>query len=415
MTKASTLFAFCLFLLSHAANAGGTNTSTSTSAVSDYLNSISASTGTGTDSGSVLADQAILSAGASNTNTSTSTTMTYANTSIVGSGTNTATAIGTGTLDLGNISSGMSTDSGFNQQTAQQTYQKSSSGASQDAQIISLAAIAVGTVMLFNPHTHVPGEVLIGLGIAGEAVSMVMGSNADKASGNSTNLGSLIGTPTTKPSTALLPNQLDSSPSSISIDPSLLEQGKLGSVLSDFEAKSGVSRGELAAAVQSGANIPDLITKNMSPDQAEKVKAGIEGSMSDGSGLSSADILAKTGLTADDLKLKDKNSLQAGNVDGAGGARSPASKNGNDLQSIFGSGNEAKPTAGAATDTKKSTKISSELEAALRRNGLSNMSLFEIVHSQYVKQLPMMKGIQKKAETFDNPLEAKATAPGAGM
>ena len=153
----------------------------------------------------------------------------------------------------------------------------------------------------------------------------------------------------------------------------------------------------------------------MSPDQAEKVKAGIEGSMSDGAGLSSADILAKTGLTADDLKLKDKNGLQAGSVDGAGGARNLASKNGNDLQSIFGTSNEAKPSASAATDAKKSTKISSELEAALRRNGLSNMSLFEIVHSQYVKQLPMMKGIQKKAETFDNPLEAKATAPGAGM
>jgi hypothetical protein len=105
----------------------------------------------------------------------------------------------------------------------------------------------------------------------------------------------------------------------------------------------------------------------------------------------------------------------AGNADGAGGGRKPASKGGNDLQSLLGNNTEAKPSASAAAEAKKNTKISSELEAALRRNGLSNLSLFEIVHSQYVKQSPMMKGIQKKAETFDNPLEAKNNLPAKGM
>lgn len=49
-------------------------------------------------------------------------------------------------------------------------------------------------------------------------------------------------------------------------------------------------------------------------------------------------------------------------------------------------------------------KISSEIQAALDKNGITGRSIFEMVHQQYTKKTPLMFGVQKeKNGTSANP------------
>jgi hypothetical protein len=181
----------------------------------------------------------------------------------------------------------------------------------------------------------------------------------------------------------------------------------LGTLLNTLEKQTGITPSDLAGAVTSGASIPDLLANapNSVPGlSADALKNGLDGASGAAADLSSSDILAKAGLTADDLKL-NKDGLGSSNI-ASGGGRSPAGKN-SSLGDLLGGGGIAGKTSSQNGDVTGKPKVSADIQSALDKNGISSLTIFQIVHSQYVKQLPIMKGAPKKEEKFDNPLEAK--------
>jgi hypothetical protein len=112
------------------------------------------------------------------------------------------------------------------------------------------------------------------------------------------------------------------------------------------------------------------------------------------------------------LKKEDLGGAAGGDVAGGGGVdpnRGLASSSSNpSLDALFPTTD--KPGSQAAKLTgNNGMKLSSEIQAALDKNGITSRSLFEMVHSQYQKKTPVMFGVQQKGDgTLTNPFTEKA-------
>jgi hypothetical protein len=301
-------------------------------------------------------------------------------------------------------------------------------GASQST-MLGLAAIAAGVAMvamgvalMASPPTApagaammAAGMILIAMGMAALAAASQMNKNANKSGLNGTNLDNLSNpyqsTISTTPSTS---STVDTGSSNvgnggntngIKIDPALTRVGKLDTIFGDMENKTGLSRDALLNGVGSGQNPLDLLAN--SPAMSGKPggsSANLQKIMDDtlakGNLPSGQDVMDKLGLTSADLGGGDGSG--AGSAGGADPNRGLASGSANaNLDSMF-PGAATTPSDGKNNGT--AMKVSSEVQAALDKNGITGRSIFEMVHQQYTHKTPMMFGVQKeKNGTSANP------------
>ena len=273
------------------------------------------------------------------------------------------------------------------------------------------AMVAAGVAMMASPPTAAAGAalvaagmMLIAMGMAALAAASQKNKNADKSGLNGNNLDNLAGpyqsTISSMPSTSSAPDIGNSnvgnggSSSGIKIDPALTRTGKLDTIFSDMENKTGLNRDAFVDAVGSGQNPLDVLAN--SPAMSGKPAGSsanlqkiMDDTMAKGNLPSGQEVMDKLGLTPGDL----------GSGGGADPNRNLASANAN-LDSLFPS--NAPPTETKSAGT--AMKVSSEVQAALDRNGITGRSIFEMVHQQYTRKTPMMFGVQKdKDGTSPNP------------
>jgi hypothetical protein len=122
---------------------------------------------------------------------------------------------------------------------------------------------------------------------------------------------------------------------------------------------------------------------------------------------SADDVMAATGLTPEDLAAMGKggsgSDLGTSYAQGSAGAdRSPASTTGSSLDSLFAK-KDLNPGSGVVLDKDgKPQGLSPDVKAALDRNGITGLTLFQMVSSQYKRKTPMMFGVPAKT-AVDNP------------
>lgn len=302
------------------------------------------------------------------------------------------------------------TNSTESQQTAQNNSQAiNSSGAKQATTLgtLTIAAgmmmIATGAAMMNNPTTASAGAAMM----AGGAAMVVSGMQAlngarqmnrmaNTAGDNSKGLDTVNPSASTIAGTSLDPN--GGSGGQVLIDPSLLRSGKADAIMNDLEAKTGITRDELAKALENGKNPTDLLANSSalsgkigSEDDLNKLIADA----SKGAVPGKQEVMDKLGLTNDDL---------GGNLVNASGGRSLASANGSSdgFGSSSGGGTGSIGINGSVNGDK--SKLSPEIQAALDKNGITSLTIFQMVHSQYTKKAPGLFGVpDKQDKTAENP------------
>jgi hypothetical protein len=276
------------------------------------------------------------------------------------------------------------------------------------------AMVAAGVAMMASPPTApagaalmAAGMVLIAMGMAALAAAAQMNKNANQSGVNGEHLDNLStpyqSTISSMPSTNTNSEIGNSNvgpggnTTGIKIDPALTRVGKLDTIFSDMENKTGLNREALLDAVGSGQNPLDVLAN--SPAMSGKPagsSANLQKIMDDtlakGNLPSGQDVMDKLGLTTGDLG--------ANSGGGADPNRGLASASPN-LDGMF-PGPSTTPSDGKNSGT--AMKVSSEVQAALDKNGITGRSIFEMVHQQYTRKTPMMFGVQKeKNGTSANP------------
>lgn len=283
-----------------------------------------------------------------------------------------------------------------------------------------MAMVAAGMALLPSPPTTpigvaliAAGMALIAAGMAALAAASKMNNNANKAGNNAYKMDNLSPYKSTitdgksgdgngTGTSSLDPGKVDvgeGGGTGIKIDPALLRQGKMDGIYGDLEKKTGINRDEFADAMANGGNPLALLSN--SPALRGKASASegnlqkmMDDTMAKGNLPNADEMMNQLGLTADDLGK--------GNVvDLGAGGRGPSAATQPSIDTLF-PGTE--PKAGASGGD--FMKISPEVQAALDKNGIVHgRTIFEMVHSQYVKKTPQMFGVQERKidGTLNNP------------
>ncbi|MGZ3657764.1 MAG: hypothetical protein ACXVCS_19570 [Bdellovibrionota bacterium] len=300
------------------------------------------------------------------------------------------------------------------QKNSQNDNQNNNNNGADQSSMLGMAAIAAGMAMvaagmalLPNPPTTpigvaliAAGMALIAAGMAALAAASQMNKNADKSGYNGQNLDNLnpyastIASPTSSSTDIGSSGLGGGNTSGIKIDPALTRSGKLDTIFHDMENKTGLNREDMMKAIGGGANPLDVLAN--SPALAGKPSsssANLQKMMDDtlAKGVPSGqEVMDKLGLTTGDLP--------GGSGGGASANRDIASAN---IDNLFpGAPDKAGPSGG----DNPNMKLSSEVQAALDKNGITGRTIFEMVHTQYIKKTPLMFGVQKQKDgTAPNP------------
>jgi hypothetical protein len=201
----------------------------------------------------------------------------------------------------------------------------------------------------------------------------------------------------------------------IKIDPALLRSGEVSTHLADLAGKLGVGTDAMSQAIQDGSAAgmlgdhlgmsSDGVQKAMdnasaNPMSADDMKAKLAGMGLPTSGIGSGD----GGLLAGDSSGASSagNYAIGGGGAGGGGRKLASDSNGSSsansgmgaMNGKFGNGKDA-----------KDGKLSKDILDAMARRGMTNDTIFQIVHRQYLKKAPMMFGTEapKAAAPHENP------------
>lgn len=267
----------------------------------------------------------------------------------------------------------------------------SAAGAGMAAIAAGMAMIATGVSMLSNPPTAAAGAALIAAGTAllmagmqAMAAAQKMASNAGISGYRGTNMGTLNGADVGGNSGA----------SGIKIDPSLLRNGKIGTIMDDFEKKTGISRDDLASQVQSGKGPAEIMAQSKKFGGNESQIQSMLDKNAGAAPMTNEEMMDKLGLTPEDLVGENVY------ASGGGGARAPASSTGSSLDSFLGKA----PDSGNSVigNPIEVGGISPDVQAALDRNGITDRTIFQMVNSQYKKKTPMMFGQPSRGNPLTN-------------
>jgi hypothetical protein len=332
--------------------------------------------------------------------------------------TNSSTSTGTNCSTSGKVYGGGSMNhcnTSDNQQNTQDDTKKlndqgsnSAASAGMAAIAAGMAMIAAGVAMMSNPPTAAAGAALVAAGTALLMAGMQAMAAAQKMANNA-GISGYRGTNMSTLNTATLSGTdvgNGSGASGIKIDPSLLRNGKIGSIMDDFEKKTGISRDDLKDQLEAGKSPAEIMAQsNKFGGASEAQLQGMLDKNSGGTPLSNQEMMDKLGLTPEDLMGENVYAQS-----GSGGPRSPASNSGsNGLDGLLGKpGDAGSAVIGSSLDVKG---LSPEIQSALDKSGITNRTLFQMVHSQYKKKTPMMFGQPSTA----NPITTNDNNPFANL
>ncbi|MGZ3654400.1 MAG: hypothetical protein ACXWR1_17045 [Bdellovibrionota bacterium] len=241
-------------------------------------------------------------------------------------------------------------------------------------------AIATGGLMLLN-------------GIMGLQAASQSGQMANTSLDNAGNMDSFgaTGTSPTPPGTnsAGLGNT-GGAINGVKLDPALLRTGTANDIMSQFEQKFGMGRDQFADGVLNGQDPRSLLgsaPKNaLSNDDMNKAIAGAK-SMSD---ADKAKALADSPMGNLQRELASRMGDGSVNMAGASPATGAFKKKDSELDPL-----DAPPAAADAA----AVGISPDVQAALaakemddRKNGITDLTIFEVVHAKYREKSKMIFG-----------------------
>jgi hypothetical protein len=192
----------------------------------------------------------------------------------------------------------------------------------------------------------------------------------------------------------------------IKIDPALLRNGQVATSLAAFAEKNGIDKDAMSRAFEKGdalglaaqhtgtedSQLQDALdaarANPLSADDARLAASELGMDFNgDGSLLADGDGSGQSGSGLYSL---------AGGV-GGGGGRGLAS------DSLLGGAGAGGAGGAGGTNLKlkgsSNGKVSKDIQAALDRAGISHLTIFQIVHRQYVKKTPMFFGTDVKTAT----------------
>lgn len=284
---------------------------------------------------------------------------------------------------------------GINQTAAQAQQQDQAKKGQQQAQMMGLASIALGGYMVktgislnstpcaCGTPLIISGVLAIMQGIMGLNGAKELGKAAGAAGMNLGNLGS------NGPTTTKLGN--GSGSSTFSVDPAALRSGKVGEIMSKFEKATGASRDALAKALGSGMSPFDALSKmGISKSDLAKAQALANGAIAKNSNAV-ADNAKKLGLDKIGGGIKT-----VGDTSGASTNLNAAIKPGNGIN-LDDLAIKDDAAAAAAETLPVDTTVSADVQSELNREGITDMTIFQMVRTQYTKKTPMMFGQDDRA------------------
>lgn len=341
-----------------------------------------------------------------------------------GTGTGTSTSSSTGT-NTNCASSGKTYGGGsFSHCTKNDTQENSqkdttdlnNSGA-QQSMMLGMMATAAGAGMVAAGMAMTPpnggliaaGAALIAAGMMGMQAAGNMASNAGVSDWNDYKMNDITNdTPTITGTSTDDPKK----PDGIKIDDNFTRTGKSGLVFDEFENKTGIGRETLANGLQNGRSIADILAESEKLKKkgydADKIAASMNNSGA--TALGADEVMGKLGLTPEELAaMAAKNSAMGDDSAyalGTGGSRNPASASATSLDGLLGGAANAPSTLdGANGGAGALGALSADVQNALDRNGITDLSIFQMVHRKYKTKTPMMFGesSRKPSSTADNP------------
>lgn len=324
---------------------------------------------------------------------------------------NTSTSTSTNCSSSGKVYGGGSMshcNTSDNQQNTQDDTKKlndqgssSAAGAGMAAIAAGMAMIAAGVALMANPPTAPAGAALVAAGTALLMAGMQAMAAAQKMANNAGISGYRGSNMSTLNTSTLSGTDIGngSGASGIKIDPSLLRNGKVAAIMDDFEKKTGISRDDLKDQLESGKSPAEIMAQsNKFGGASEAQLQSMLDKNSGGTPLTNQEMMDKLGLTPEDLAGSGENVYAQST---GGGSRSPASNNsGAGLDGLFGKPGDS--TSGAANAQLEAKGLSPEIQSALDKSGITNRTLFQMVHSQYKKKTPMMFGQPSSANPLTN-------------
>jgi hypothetical protein len=158
--------------------------------------------------------------------------------------------------------------------------------------------------------------------------------------------------------------------------------------MDDFEKKTGTSRDALIDGLNAGKNPLDIVGgNNKLGKSADELHALVDKYGGNAPPMGSNDVLTKLGMTPEDLGAD-----AAVNMAGGSGRGPNSGAPATDFDSLFGA---KSADAGSGVVIAGGDKVSKDVQDALDRNGITGRSIFDMVHSQYVKKVPMLFGVKR--------------------
>lgn len=197
---------------------------------------------------------------------------------------------------------------------------------------------------------------------------------------------------------SLGPNANNNGP--IKLDPALLRTGKANDIMAQFEKQFGIPRDQFANKVLNGqdprqvlgsapSNALSNADMNQATSRAQAMSDADKAKALDGTDLGTA----QRELAS---KLDDKFAVNPGAGPAGGSAFKGSSKKADEAEDLAGALANASATS---TSTDASLAVSPEVKAALaakelddRRNGITDLTIFEVVHQKYREKSKMIFG-----------------------
>lgn len=304
------------------------------------------------------------------------------------------------------------------QNTAQQKAADTKEKGADMTKIMGIAQGALGAVLIAHGmHSAPPNAMEIAMGgmmLLQAALSLKASKEmaTDAAIGNTykDNLNSGI--------TPITGSTGGNNGGSIGLTPDDLKGGSVGMVMDQFEKASGISRDDFANALASGQSPEDALRNSgMGVSDAAMQKALADGKnmLSSNPGMVAA-LQDKYGLS--DLASQTGASTGAGTyADAAGGGSakgsgSLANTNLDDFLNGLKNKDDGKGVGSLGTGM---DKLSPEVKASLAKNGITDKSLFQMITTQYQKNMPMIFGqataSEKASRLPDGPKVDKIRMP----
>ena len=245
----------------------------------------------------------------------------------------------------------------------------------------ALITLATGGMMLLN-------------GLLGMQAANRSGQLADSSTGNMGNMATLPEKTSAEKRVSKLGDSSGNS-SGIKLDPALLRTGRANEIMGQFEKKFGIGRDQFAKAIMDGEDPRKIL--NSAPKNPLS-KADMNKATSSARNLSDADKakgMADSGLADAQKELASKLGSDAYAINYGGGPSSSAASKSRSFEELPLDEAPKNPQPAAAASEQLSPEVRealAEKEKQDRANGITDMTIFQVVHLKYRERCKMILG-----------------------